>query len=121
MTRRRASLIEQDEPGNDLDLAGFEPRRTPLKDPPDLLRQAGEVGGFRTRHAMEPAPPPAADATGPPKDGRSLRKTGRSAQFNIAVKPEDKSRFWHLAEQANVRAGGEFFQRLLDEWEKRGK
>ena len=27
----------------------------------------------------------------------------------------------YLAEQAGVRAGGEFFERLLDAWEKQGR
>ena len=117
MTRQRANLFEQDEPEGDLDLADFTPRRSPLSDPPDALRAAGEVGGFRTRHAVE-QPPPVPEE---PRDGRSLRRTGRSAQFNIAVTPEAKARFWQLAQAAGARAGGEFFEQLLNEWEKGGR
>ena len=116
MTRQRANLFQQDEKEGDLDLAEFAPRPSPLNDPPGALRAAGEVGGFRTRHAVEPTTLPEE-----PRDGRSLRRTGRSAQFNIAVTPEAKARFWKLARAAGVRAGGEFFEQLLNEWEKQGR
>ena len=118
MTRQRAnlSLQEDAEAKGDLDLAGFAPRQARRNDPPDALRQAGEAGGFRTRHAV----PPPATPPQEPRDGRSLRRTGRSAQFNIAVTPEAKARFWQLAQEAGARAGGEFFEQLLNAWEKRG-
>ena len=51
--------------------------------------------------------------TAPKIDGRSLRKTGRIAQFNISVKPETKDEFWRAAQKNGYSNGEEFLLFLL--------
>ena len=115
MTRPRASLFEEDTGGSGqaLDLSRFGPRKAPPAEPAEQFDQLSEEAGFTTRHDPKGAPSPAKI------DGRSLRATGRNAQFNINVTPEAKARFWQLASEAGVRAGGEFFEQLMDAWERR--
>lgn len=47
-------------------------------------------------------------------DGRTLRKTEKKAQLNIAVKPKTKDRFWAEAQSLGFAGGEEFLCHLLD-------
>lgn len=55
--------------------------------------------------------------TTPRIDGRTLRKTGRTAQLNISVKPETKDRFWETAQSNGYSNGEEFLLFLLEKIE----
>lgn len=54
-----------------------------------------------------------------PIDGRTLRKTTKKTQFNIAVDAEVKNKFWELAQLHNMTSGGDFLKYLLEETEKK--
>ena len=47
-------------------------------------------------------------------DGRTLRKTDKKSQLNIAVKSETKDRFWIEAQRLGFTGGEEFLSHLLD-------
>lgn len=55
--------------------------------------------------------------TGPKIDGRTLRRTGRTSQLNISVKPETKDAFWRMAEMHGHPNGEEFLLFLLSRLE----
>lgn len=118
MSRERASL--------NLDLGGFTPRAPSNVVPPEEIERMAEQAGFSTRHAPMPVPQKAEPAASKPKklkmiDGRRRRKSTKTAQLNIAVAPEDKNRFWELADQLDIEAGGDVLSYLLDLAEKAGQ
>jgi hypothetical protein len=47
-------------------------------------------------------------------DGRTLRKTDKKSQLNIAVKVTTKDRFWLTAKKLGFTGGEEFLSHLLD-------
>jgi len=51
-------------------------------------------------------------------DGRTLRKTDKKSQLNIAVKSTTKDRFWLTAKKLGFTGGEEFLSHLLDNLEK---
>ena len=51
-------------------------------------------------------------------DGRTLRKTGRTSQLNISVKPETKSKFWETAHAYGFSNGESFLLELLASFEQ---
>lgn len=58
--------------------------------------------GFTSRHVKEKV------------DGRTLRKTDKKSQLNIAVKSVTKDRFWSTAKDMGFTGGEEFLIHLLD-------
>lgn len=93
-----------------LDIAGFAPRTRAAR-PEDKAadREATAIAakaGFSSR-------------SGGKIDGRTLRRTGRTAQMNIKVEPELKARILERAAQEEV-AVGELMERMLDAYEATG-
>jgi len=105
--RKRVSIkLDQKTPEQEkTDFTKFGPRKPQAQPTTSQISEAAQQTGFTTRHA---APPP------PKIDGRSLRATKRTAQFNIAVAPHTKDRFWALAKVAGAESGEEFLIRLMD-------
>jgi hypothetical protein len=107
--RTRGGLgIDNNDKGPDnqtTDYTNFKPRSQPHATSAEPVKHTAEEAGFTTRHA---APPPAKI------DGRSLRSSNRTAQLNIAVRPETRDRFWRLAQAAGLQTGEDFLNRLMD-------
>lgn len=53
-------------------------------------------------------------ANSPLFDARSLNKSNRTVQINIAVSPATKNRFWQFAHEGGHRVGEEALLELLD-------
>ena len=47
-------------------------------------------------------------------DGRTLRRTNRKAQLNMAVNVTTKDRFWSKAHERDFKVGEDFLNHLLD-------
>lgn len=98
------------------DLSGFKPQARPQApaDPHTVARVA-EDAGFRTRHA---ATKTAVDGDAPaPFDARSLRRSRRTAQLNIALEQDTRERFWMLAQDMGVTSGEEALVQLIEAYE----
>lgn len=90
-----------------LNLEDFEPKTKPQGDA-DVARQAASELGFTAREGHEPMP----------FDGRRYRRPSpRTAQLNIATRPEIKDRFWRLAYELNVSSGEELLKQMLEAFE----
>jgi len=88
-----------------LDLSGFQP--TPAKRPDkDTMAQAAEKANFKSR---EPKPTPAPVAV----RATRRRRTGRSAQLNLKVRPDTIEAFYAIAD-ANGWVLGEAFEKAVD-------
>lgn len=86
-----------------LDSAEFAtPKRVP-KPGAETARQAAEAAGFRSRESRERTPEP-------PKVQQRRRRTGRTAQLNLKLKPETIETFIRIAD-ANGWGLGEAFER----------
>lgn len=112
--RKRASLFASDaqEEGVKLELGKFQPKKAP-EAPKHVVEKISEESGFTTTHAPKPAPK---------RDGRRLKRSARTAQFNVRLKPENAERFWAGAESEGFEYADDFLQFLLDSYEKgRGK
>lgn len=101
--RRRAS-IDLGEFSDFQPAAGSQPAQ-------DLSRAVAEEEGFTSRQTTKK----------PKIDGRSLRATGRKEQLNIAVKPDTKSDFWSLAQEAGFTRGEEFLLAMMKVWSEQKK
>lgn len=99
------------------DLSDFSARSRPLAADPEEIRQAAESAGFKTRHSDDPAPTPSPSA-GPVFDARSLRRTNRTAKLNIATSPENRERFWTLAQAAGIISGEDVLVAMMDAFER---
>jgi len=95
-----------------LNLEDFEPKTKPQGNA-DVARQAASELGFTAREGHQPMP----------FDGRCYRRPSpRTAQLNIATRPEIKDRFWRLAYELDVASGEELLKRMLESFEReRGK
>lgn len=111
MNRIRPTTFEivDDDPLQELDKIQPVPiQRTPAT---NKVREIADEAGFTARHG---------EARGQDEepiqatfDARSLRRTGRSAQLNIALKPQTKDRFWRFAQKQGYTAGEEALLALL--------
>lgn len=90
-----------------LNLEDFEPKTKPQGDTERARQSASELG-FTAREGHESMP----------FDGRCYRRPSpRTAQLNIATRPEIKDRFWRLAYELNVSSGEELLKRMLEAFE----
>lgn len=109
--RKRASLFEDksENPNqNGLNLSDFRPEKPP-EVIPEIVQSISQDAGFTTTHA--PKVPKK-------RDGRRLKKSGRTVQFNVRLKPETADRFWAGAEKENVEYADDFLNRLLNIYEE---
>lgn len=92
-----------------LDLSGFQP--TPAKRPDKAaVAQAAEKANFKSREPKAViAPAPAA----PTVRATRRRRTGRSAQLNLKVRPDTIEAFYAIAD-ANGWVLGEAFEKAVD-------
>ena len=95
-----------------LNLDDFEPKSANRSDA-GAARQAASELGFTAREGHQSMP----------FDGRCYRRPSpRTAQLNIATRPEIKDRFWRLAYELDVASGEELLKRMLESFEReRGK
>lgn len=111
--KERASLGFGDEL-DDIDPSAWaKPKPRDDKPTPEVTRQAAEATGFRSR---EPAKTELAPLT--PRQQRR-RRTGRTAQLNLKLKPETIEAFTRVAD-ANGWGLGEAFERAVDLLEQNG-
>ena len=114
--RKRASLFEDDdaspEPSRNLNLDRFAPKKAPEVDA-KVVETISEDAGFTTKHAPK-KPEPAK------RDGRRLKKSLRTSQFNVRLKPQTAERFWAGAEKEDYEYADDFLEHLLELYEGRG-
>lgn len=111
--RTRASLFGGSEPleptpVGSLDLSRFKPAKAP-EFKPELAHKIAEEQGFTARHATK--------AKGKP-DGRRLKRSDRSVQFNVRLRPDVSARFWSGAEAAGAVYADDFLDQLLTLYEE---
>jgi hypothetical protein len=97
------------------EVSDFEPKAVRPTESQEMARSIGLDAGFTARHA--PDPPTVKVDTLPAFDARSLRRSNRTAQLGIAVRPETKDRFWRVAQQLGVQSGEEVLEALLNAFE----
>lgn len=92
-----------------LNLDDFEPKADNRSDAATAREAASELG-FTTREAHHQPMP---------FDGRCYRRPSpRTAQLNIATRPEIKDRFWRLAYELDVASGEDLLKRMLAAFER---
>lgn len=101
MNERRKTFGKDPGPAEDVDAGDFQP--APIRRPdPAAARRVAEEGGY-----ADPAP------TLAPTDTQRRHRTGRTAQLNLKVTPENRARFAQLADAAGVSMNV-LFERALD-------
>jgi hypothetical protein len=114
--RKRASMFSSDPiEGNDvnkpsLDLGRFQPQKAP-EIAPQIAKDIADQQGFTTTHAAKPQQK---------RDGRRLKRSARSVQFNVRLRPEVAERFWKWAEAEKSVYADDFLEKLLELYERRG-
>jgi hypothetical protein len=111
MNRDRAKLFERD--GND-PLLKVKQAKPNMKLPPyddAKVREIAQETGFSSRADPDSSRQSVGAGT---FDARSLRKSGRSSQLNIAIKPSTKDRFWRYAVAKGFTTGEDTLLALLD-------
>ena len=105
--KERASLGFGDEL-DDIDPSAWaKPKPRDEKPTAEVTRQAAEATGFRSREPMR-----IEQVAVPPRPQRR-RRTGRSAQLNLKLKPETIDAFTRVAD-ANGWGLGEAFERAVE-------
>jgi len=111
--KERASLGFGEEL-DDIDPSAWaKPKPRDDKPAPEVTRQAAEATGFRSREPSRIEPAPVT-----PRQQRR-RRTGRTAQLNLKLKPETIEAFTRVAD-AHGWGLGEAFERAVDLLEQRG-
>lgn len=110
-TRKRASLFGNtaEESKTTLNLERFSPKKAQAVDA-KTIKAISEKSGFTTKHAKPKIKP----------DGRRLKKSLRTSQFNVRLKPETAERFWLGAEKLGLEYADDFLEHLLNSLEKGG-
>lgn len=91
-----------------LNLEDFEPKAETRRNA-DAARQAASELGFTAREGHQSMP----------FDGRCYRRPSpRTAQLNIATRPEIKDRFWRLAYELDVASGEDLLKRMIESFER---
>ncbi len=112
MTNARASIFDE-ERGQDLDLNGFEPKKTKPARPaesPEKVRAVAEANNFTSRAPAKPSAP----ASPTPRRGR---RTGRNMQLNIKATQDTVDLFYRLSD-AQGWVLGETLERALEALER---
>lgn len=106
MNERRKTFGADPGPSDDLGAADFQPRPIVRPDP-DAARRVAEEGGYTS-----------GATTRAPGDTQRRHRTGRTAQLNLKVTPENRARFAAMAEAAGVSMN-ELFERAVEALEDR--
>lgn len=110
MSRTRKSTFS----GQDADplqaVEAAQPSSKAVKPEQAKMHAIGQETGFSARHATEESQATSQKAF----DARSLRKSSRTSQLNIAIQPATKDRFWKFAIDQGVTTGEDALLNLLD-------
>ena len=114
MERKRASLFGDLSPELDakklhtqgLNLDRFAPKPAPPIDT-KTVEEISEEAGFTAKHARPTKK----------RDGRTLKKSPRTTQFNVRLKPETTDKFWAGTEKEGMAFADDFLVHLLDLYE----
>lgn len=111
MSRTRQPTFKSDgiDPREAIEKA--KPKSKPSNAEEAKIREISKATGFNSRLAFEAVTEP---KTQPTFDARSLRKSSRTAQLNIAIQPETKDRFWQFAVQNLFTTGEDALLKLLE-------
>lgn len=111
MNRIRPTTFEAVDDDPLLELEKIRP--VPVQQTPatNKVREIADEAGFTARHGE--ARGQIEEAVQATFDARSLRRTGRTSQLNIALKPQTKDRFWRYAQKQGYTAGEEALLALL--------
>lgn len=101
MNERRKTFGVDPGPADDLGAGDFQPRPIARPDPA-AARRVAEEGGYT-----------GGTTTRAPADTQRRYRTGRTAQLNLKVSPENRARFAAIADAAGVSMN-ELFERALD-------
>ena len=120
--RKRAGMFDgpddADEQANTkLNLARFTPKPAPKIDPKAVVKIA-EESGFNTKHAK---PNKEQNETTKRRDGRTLKKSPRTTQFNVRLQPHTAERFWVGAENEGFDYADQFLIHLLELYDLQNK
>lgn len=100
MNERRKTFGADPGPADDLGAGDFKPRPIARPDP-EAARRVAEEGGYTS-----------GVVTRAPTDTQRRYRTGRTAQLNLKVTPENRAMFACLADEAGVSMN-ELFERAL--------
>jgi hypothetical protein len=106
MNERRKTFGADPVPADDLGAADFQPRPIARPDP-EAARRVAEEGGYT-----------AGAAARAPADTQRRYRTGRTAQLNLKVTPENRARFAAMADAAGISMN-ELFERAVSALEKK--
>jgi hypothetical protein len=120
--RKRASLFGESTPSvkplstsiNGLNLDRFLPKPAHEVDK-KVVEAISEEAGFISK-ITKPAPMPTKKV-----DGRSLKKSPRTSQFNVRLKPETSERFWAGAKAEEREYADDFLAYLLTLYEGKAR
>ncbi len=101
MNERRKTFGTDPGSADDLGAGDFQPRPIARPDP-EAARRGAEEGGFT-----------AGASTRASADTQRRYRTGRTAQLNLKVTPEDRARFATMADEAGISMN-ELFARALE-------
>lgn len=105
MSRERPPTFSFDPEHDALDkVRNLKPRPVQRTLPKEEARRVAEESGFSARDT----------GSAGQFDARSLRRTNRTAQLNISVTTETKTRFWRFAKEQGFTAGEDALLALLD-------
>lgn len=102
------------------DITAFQTRPARAEADPREVARVSEEAGFRTRHdliAAENVSTIPARHDQPKFDARTLRRSKRKAQLNIATQQEVRDRFWAIAQELEVTSGEEVLLVLLEAYD----
>lgn len=105
MNERRKTFGTDPGSVDHLGAGDFQPRPIARPDP-EAARRVAEEGGFT-----------AGATTRAPADTQRRYRTGRTAQLNLKVTPENRARFAAMADGAGTSMN-ELFERLIDAYNK---
>lgn len=111
MSRARQSTFQTDDIDPLQTVEAAKPTGKPATADDEKIHEISKVTGFNSRLAAENAPEPEIQ---PGFDARSLRKSSRTAQLNIAIQPATKDRFWQFAVEEGAKVGEEALLKLLE-------
>lgn len=111
MKRDRAKLFESNSNDPLLKVGQAKPNMNLPSHDGAKVREIARETGFSSRLEPDPSGKTAEAGT---FDARSLRKSGRSAQLNIAIKPTTKDRFWRYAVAQGFSTGEDALLSLLE-------
>lgn len=109
--RPRAPLFSDptsaEPPKKSLNLARFAPKPAAAVDA-EVVEAISAETGFTTKHAKTAHKPPKK------RDGRTLKKSPRTTQFNVRLRPEMAEKFWAGAEKEGLEYADDFLAHLLE-------